>query len=49
MRGYKYLNYKKGDLPITEKLSNEILSIPMYPYLNSTKIKKIIKVLNEFN
>ena len=49
MRGYKYLNYKKGDLPITEKLSKEILSIPMYPYLNSTKNKKIIKVLNEFN
>ena len=49
MRGYKYLNYKKGDLPVTEKLSGEILSIPMYPYLNSTKINKIIKVLNEFN
>jgi aminotransferase EvaB len=49
MRGYKYLKYKKGALPITEKLSNEILSIPMYPYLDSRKIYKVIKILNEFN
>tara|TARA_B100000767_G_scaffold268136_2_gene287929 strand:- start:5819 stop:6928 length:1110 start_codon:yes stop_codon:yes gene_type:complete len=49
MKGYKNLNYKKGDLPITEKISKEIMSIPMYPYLNSQKLKKIVKILNEFN
>lgn len=49
MRGYKHLNYKKGDLPITERLSNEIMSIPMYPFLKKNEIKKVIKVLNEFN
>ena len=49
MKGYKNLNYKKGDLPITEKISKEIISIPMYPYLNSQKLKKIVKTLNEFN
>ena len=49
MRGYKFLNYKKGDLPVTEKLSSEIMSIPMYPYLKKEEINKIIKVLNEFN
>ena len=27
----KYLNYRKGDFPIVEKLSNEILSLPLYP------------------
>ena len=49
MRGYKYLKYKKGFLPITEKLSNEILSIPMYPSLNKYKINRVINILNEFN
>jgi dTDP-4-amino-4,6-dideoxygalactose transaminase len=27
----KYLNHKNGDFPIVEKLSNEILSLPLYP------------------
>ncbi|BDA79188.1 glutamine--scyllo-inositol aminotransferase [Leptospira kobayashii] len=33
MRGYAHLGYKEGDFPITEKMSKEIFSIPMYPYL----------------
>ena len=24
MRGYKYLGYKKGDLPVTERIAKEI-------------------------
>jgi len=27
----KYLNYKNGDFPVVEKLSREILSLPLYP------------------
>lgn len=27
----KYLNYKKGDFPVVELLSKEILSLPLYP------------------
>jgi dTDP-4-amino-4,6-dideoxygalactose transaminase len=27
----KYLNYKNGDFPVVEKLSKEILSLPLYP------------------
>ena len=27
----KYLNYKNGDFPVVEMLSNEILSLPLYP------------------
>ena len=49
MRGYKHFGYKKGDLKITEKISKQILSLPMYPQLNEKKIKRVIKVLNEFN
>ena len=49
MRGYKYFGYKKGDLKITEKISKQILSLPMYPELSEKKVKKVIRVLNEFN
>ena len=43
--GYKYLNYKKGDFPISEELSNTILSLPMHPYLHENDIDKIVKII----
>ncbi len=46
MRGYAYLKYKKGDFPITEKLSKQIFSLPMYPQLKNSTILKIVKCLN---
>ena len=30
---YKYLGYTKGDLPVTERLTGEVLSLPMHPEL----------------
>jgi UDP-2-acetamido-2-deoxy-ribo-hexuluronate aminotransferase len=30
---FKYLDYKLGDFPISEAVSNEIMSLPMNPYL----------------
>ena len=43
---FKNLNYKKNSLPISEKISNKIFSIPMHPYLNKDNQDKIIEVLN---
>jgi len=40
---FKYLNYKKGDFPISEIVSNEIMSLPMNPYVNDKEIKYIAK------
>ncbi len=30
---YKYLGYKPGDFPVSEKIAGEIFSLPMHPYL----------------
>lgn len=30
---FSHLGYKTGDFPIAEKLSNEVFSLPMHPYL----------------
>ena len=30
-KAFSYLGYKKGSFPITEKISTEVLSLPMYP------------------
>lgn len=39
------LGYKKGDFPISEKLSENILSIPMHPYLNDEEISFISDII----
>ena len=39
MKGYKYLNVNQNDLKITNKLSAEIFSLPMYPDLTNKEIE----------
>lgn len=38
----KYLKYKKGDFPISEVVSNEIMSLPMNPYVTDEEIEYIV-------
>jgi len=38
---FSYLGYKKGDFPISEVVSDEIMSIPMNPYVSDDEIKNI--------
>lgn len=45
---YKDLNFRNGDLPVTEKLSKEVLSLPIYPYLTEEEIEYIIFSIEEF-
>ncbi|MBA7530924.1 dTDP-3-amino-3,4,6-trideoxy-alpha-D-glucose transaminase [subsurface metagenome] len=45
---YSYLGYKEGDFPITEKASQEILSLPMYAELNDRQIDEIVKLIKNF-
>ena len=45
MAAFSFLGYKEGDLPVSEKLSKTIVSLPMHPYLAPNEIESIIKVL----
>ena len=38
---FTYLGYKKGNFPISEIISEEIMSIPMNPYVTDNEIKYI--------
>jgi UDP-2-acetamido-2-deoxy-ribo-hexuluronate aminotransferase len=38
---YSYLGYKKGDFPVTEKLCNEVISLPMHPELEQEQMDHI--------
>lgn len=47
-KAYKNFNFDKNDYPITEKISKEILSLPIDPSLSISKIKYISKIINSF-
>lgn len=46
MKAYEFLGYRDGDLPITESLSKEVLSLPMYPELSKKSVEQVCEVLN---
>lgn len=39
---FEYLGYKKGNFPISEIVSEEIMSLPMNPYLTDEEIEYIV-------
>ncbi len=45
MKGYRFLNYREGDLPETESAAKEIFSLPVYPGLEQNKQLKVIEAL----
>ena len=52
MKGFAYLGYQKGDFPISEQLSQTIVSLPMHPYLHQKDIDWVIesiKVIDNFS
>lgn len=45
---YRYLGHHEGDLPITERYAQTVLSIPMYNGMTEEEQTYIIMALNEF-
>ena len=42
---FAYLRYKKGDFPMAEMVSKEIMSLPMNPYVTDKEIEYIAKYI----
>ena len=42
-RAYSDLGYKVGDLPVTETIAREQLSLPMFAELNEGQIERVAK------
>jgi aminotransferase EvaB len=47
MRGYRFLGYGQGSLPITERMANEILSLPCYPELHHEAVRRVCSAVND--
>jgi dTDP-4-amino-4,6-dideoxygalactose transaminase len=43
-----YLEFSNLELPITELIHNEVLSLPISPILTSTEIDEVISIINNF-
>jgi dTDP-4-amino-4,6-dideoxygalactose transaminase len=48
MRGYSFLGYSPGYLPVTERLAGEILSLPMYGALPLAHAERVIELIRDF-
>jgi UDP-2-acetamido-2-deoxy-ribo-hexuluronate aminotransferase len=44
---FAYLGYNRGDFPVAERISGEILSLPMNPYLLEEEIEYVVRRLSE--
>jgi dTDP-4-amino-4,6-dideoxygalactose transaminase len=47
-KAYKHFGYKRGDFPIAEKASQEILSLPIYPQLAKEDIQKVCNEIKAY-
>jgi dTDP-4-amino-4,6-dideoxygalactose transaminase len=47
-KAYANLGYRGGDFPVSDKISSEILSLPMYPGLTYEQQKDIVERIKEF-
>ncbi len=45
---YHPLGYSKGDLPVSEHLAQEVLSLPVYPELTSAQMESVVGRISEF-
>ena len=44
----KQYGYKKGDFPISEKLSNTTISLPVHEFIKEKELNYMIKKIKEF-
>ena len=45
---YKFLGHKRGDFPIAERVSAEIVSLPMFPQLEAEQQQRVVREVMSF-
>jgi len=48
-RAFAFLGYKKGDFPVSENSSLEVLSLPIYPELKEEQQRAVVAAIADFN
>ncbi|MFH1283122.1 MAG: DegT/DnrJ/EryC1/StrS family aminotransferase [bacterium] len=47
-KALSHLGYKRGDFPVSEQFSQEILSLPMYPELSGAQVGSVVDTIKKF-
>ena len=47
-KAYEHLGYSTGDFPVTERVSREIVSLPMFPQLAAGQQDEVVSAVKEF-
>jgi dTDP-4-amino-4,6-dideoxygalactose transaminase len=47
-KAYTELGYRRGDLPVTEKVAHEALSLPFYPELTGEEMREVQEQVRKF-
>jgi len=42
---FQKMGYKKGDFPVAERLAQEVISLPIHPYLTKSELKYIVDTI----
>lgn len=46
-KAYACLGYKKGDFPVAEKVTSEVLSLPVFPELTRENVERVAEAVRE--
>jgi dTDP-4-amino-4,6-dideoxygalactose transaminase len=47
-KAYRSMNYRRGDFPVTERIAEEIVSLPMFPQLTGKQQVRVIEEVATF-
>jgi dTDP-4-amino-4,6-dideoxygalactose transaminase len=47
-QAYRQMEFQKGDFPVSEKITSEILSLPMYPHLQIDQQQQVMGKVQKF-
>lgn len=45
---FSYLGYKEGDFPVAEKVSKDIIALPIYPEITEEEVDFVCETINNF-
>jgi dTDP-4-amino-4,6-dideoxygalactose transaminase len=46
-KAYAYLGLRRADFPVSEKLADQVISLPLYPYMSQKEILYVVAAVKE--
>jgi perosamine synthetase len=46
---FERFGYKKNDFPVSERLSKEVISLPVHPSVSEDDINQIVRIMEKFD